>query len=74
MPQFSMQGWSFKKWFAKNLSPLKTIVSLAAGIAGAYLSTLVISKDLAALLALVLSLGSRFCLDYIDFYFTEEPK
>ena len=71
--RFTLAGWSWREWLARNKSAIKTIAAVALGIAAGYLTHPPLSEQMAAILAPVFALFSRFVFDVIDYWLAEDP-
>lgn len=72
--KFSLAGWDWRSWFAKNKSSIKTILSIALGVLAGYCSSPPLSPQLAAFLTPVLALVSRLAFDLLDYWLAESPE
>ena len=71
--RFTFTGWSWHEWLARNKSAIKTIFAVALGIVGGYIAHPPLPQQVAAILAPVFALFSRFVFDVIDFWLAEDP-
>ena len=71
--KFSLAGWSWRVWLAKNKSSIKTILSVALGVLAGYCSSPPLSPQLAALATPGLALVSRLLLDLLDYWLADTP-
>jgi hypothetical protein len=72
-PAFSSVGWSFRVWLSKNLLTLKILAGFASGYV-ASLNTWITAPTLNALFVGSIALGSKFGLDWLDYYVSERVE
>jgi hypothetical protein len=72
--KFSLAGWDWKVWLTKNKGGIKTILSVALGVLGGWLSSPPLSPQLAAFAAPVFALVSRLVLDLLDYWIQDAPQ
>lgn len=71
-PAFSFKGWLFSKWIVKNKGIIKSLLVLFFAWLMA-ISANVESIELRALLVGVVGFASKFGLDLIDYWLTQQP-
>ena len=71
-PPASFKGWLFGVWLRKNKEKLKNIITLAGGLATAWIGVHLIG-NLGLLVGGAVGLVASFVLDAIDFFFTKDP-
>lgn len=72
-PAFSFKGWLFSTWLVKNKGVIKGLLVLFFSWLAVLFSS-VESPELKALLVGVVGFTSKFGLDLIDYWLTEQPK
>ena len=72
-PSGSVAGYSIRIWLAKNKGDLKLIITAAAGVAMFFLAK-VQPPELNAAISAVAAAVTKFLVDGLDFWLTENPS
>lgn len=69
--RFSFRGYNLLTWLQKNKKTLKAILTIVLGVVGASFGNSVL---LVGLFGGASALGTKFILDAVDYFLTENPK
>lgn len=67
----SVKGYSFKKWLKGTKESFKLVITASIGIGIYYLGVTTLPSGLREVLALFIMAGSKWLMDFIDFYVSD---